>query len=369
MIENENEMKPAPANKNKEIDLLALARDIWAIRKKIIIWCAIGAVVGLIIAFSIPKEYKSDVKLAPEENSGSSLGGSLGALAAMAGVNMGSMGGEDALYPQLYPEIMESVPFCLSLFDVPLTDKDGEREFTFEQYLKDGMKSPWWSFFTKIPGKIIKALKGEDEDGKKGRKPDPFRLTEKQAELVKAIRHIVNVQIDNKTYVVTITVTTQDPLVSALMADTVVSRLQEFVTDYRTNKARKDLDYIDNLNEEAKAAYYAAQQKYANYLDTHQGLVMYSAQTMRDRLENEATLAFNMFNQTSQQLQIAKAKVQEQTPVFATITPATVPVRASAPKKLFILAGAIFLAFCAACVWYLFIKPVPKAEENKESGK
>lgn len=125
--------------------------------------------------------------------------------------------------------------------------------------------------------------------------------------------------------------------------------------------------YIEKLNNEAKEAYYAAQQKYANYLDTHQGMVMYSAQTMRDRLENEATLAFNLFNQTSQQLQMAKAKVQEQTPVYATITPATVPLRPSAPRKMLILVGFVMLAFFACVGWILVVEPLKnKYKEEKE---
>ncbi len=362
------EIKETPEIKSdkKEIDLFALFKCLWNQKKVVLKWCIVGAVIGLVIGFSIPKEYESKVKLAPEENSGGGMSGSLGALAAMAGVNMGGGSGEDAVYPQLYPDIMESIPFCLSLFDVPLTDKDGERRFTLAEYLQKDMKAPWWDYIMRMPGRIIKSFKDNKKDnGDNNSKPNPFRLTEPQADLVKAIQGIIKTNIDVKTSVVSITVTTQDPLISAVLADTVVSRLQEYVTDYRTNKARKDLEYVEKINEEAKEAYYAAQQKYAQYLDTHQGLVMYSAQTMRDRLENEATLAFNLFNQTSQQLQMAKAKVQEHTPVFATITPATVPVRASSPRKFLILAGCIFLAFFASGIWILFFAPIRR--ENKRN--
>ena len=102
--------------------------------------------------------------------------------------------------------------------------------------------------------------------------------------------------------------------------------------------------------------------------------MLYSAQTMSDRLENEATLAFNMFNQTSQQLQMAKAKVQEETPVFATINPATVPVKPVAPRKVLIIVGFIFLAFVAACVWILLIQPLRRqlkedTVSNEEKAK
>ena len=71
---------------------------------------------------------------------------------------------------------------------------------------------------------------------------------------------------------------------AAVLADTVMARLQEFVIDYRTTKARQDLKYIETLNEEAKATYYKAQQNYAAYLDRNQNLSLFSAQTTRDRL-------------------------------------------------------------------------------------
>ncbi|MDE6416411.1 MAG: chain-length determining protein, partial [Duncaniella sp.] len=156
----------------------------------------------------------------------------------------------------------------------------------------------------------------------------------------------------------------------------VVSRLQEYITAYRTNKARQDLEYALKLNDEARANYYEAQQRYADYLDRNQNLSLHSAQTTRERLQNEATLAFNLYNQTAQQVQLAQAKVQETTPVYAIITPATVPIIASAPRKMLILVGFVFLAFVACSAWILFGKSAvdvlkgkmsdPKKEDEKE---
>ena len=314
---------------------------------------------GLVIAFSIPKEYTTTVTLAPESNDKKSATGNLGALAAMAGVGNVAAGG-DAVSPQLYPDIMKSVPFSLALLNIPLTDKEGKRKFTLSEYLENDTKSPWWSAITGAPFKLLGMLSGSNEEEDTGVSDEngPIRITKDESDLLKRLDGCLNASVDAKTFVITINVSMQDPMVSAIVAESVANRLKEYITDYRTNKARQDLDYIEKLNEEARETYYAAQQKYANYLDTHQGIVLYSAQTMRDRLENEAQLAFNVFNQTSQQLQMAKAKVQEETPVYATIEPATVPLKPSAPRKVLILAGFIFLAFVSSCAWILFIEPL-----------
>ena len=356
-----------PQAEEKEIDLIDIFKKLWGNKKTIGLWCFVGAVLGLVVAFSIPKEYTTKVTLAPEVKDGKSGAGNLGALAAMAGVNIGS-GGADAVSPQLYPDIVKSVPFGLSLLNIPLTDIDGKRKFTLEEYLQNDVRAPWWGAITGLPGKMLGAFRGGNEEvSEGGESEEPFRITPQQDALLAALGGMIGVSVDVKTNVITVGVTMQDPMVSAIVADTVVNRLQEYVTDYRTNKARKDLEYIDKLNEEAKQAYYSAQQKYANYLDTHQGMVMYSAQTMRDRLENEATLAFNMFNQTSQQLAMAKAKVQEVTPVYAVISPATVPNKPSAPRKPLILVGYVFLAFVGAVAWILFVRPLKEQLRAEKS--
>lgn len=348
-------------SEEKGIDLLELASTLWKQRRKLIVWSICGALVGLVIAFSIPKEYITTVRLAPEITEDKPSGG-LGALASMAGFSTASASA-DAVYPTLYPDVVSSVPFSTSLFDVEVTTKKDGRKMTVSQFLKEETKAPWWSTALSMPFKIIGMLKPEEKEAKE-HKLDNFQLTIDENRMVGALNQRIITSVDAKTSVVTINVIMQDPLVSAILADTVISRLQEYITDYRTNKARKDLEYAQKLNREAKANYYKAQQRYADYLDRNQGLAFYSAQTVKERLENEATLAFNLYNQTALGVQKTQAKVQETTPVYAIVTPATVPVKASSPRKMMILIGFTFLAFVACAAWILYIAPLVKSRKS-----
>lgn len=361
-----NDTNKIQNDEEKEIDLLELATTLWKQRKKLAIWSICGALIGLVIAFSIPKEYATSVKLAPEVTDTKASGGSLGALASMAGLSMNASGGADAVYPQLYPDVVSSVPFITSLFDVEVQTKEDGRKMTVKEFLEEETSGPWWGTIFGLPGQIIGFFKS-DEEVPEDHKLDNFQLTMDENKLVEALNERVSASVDQKTSVVTIDVKMQDPLVSAILADTVVARLQEYVTDYRTNKARNDLEYAIKLNEEAKDNYYKAQQRYADYLDRNQGLAFHSAQTMRDRLENESALTFNLYNQTAQQVQRAQAKVQENTPVYAVVVPATVPIKAASPKKVMILAGFTFLAFVACAAWILFLAPL-LAEQKLKSG-
>ena len=341
----------------KEIDVMELAVKLWNQRKRVIRWCIWGAVIGLVVAFSIPKEYTTTVKLSPEITDPKASSGGLSALASMAGLSSGASAGMDAVYPQLYPDVVGSVPFLTGLCDVNVTTKKNGETCTVAQYLEDETHGPWWGYVLGLPGKIIGLFKSSDEAGE-GHVLDNFQLTFDEDRLVKALGERVSASVDQKTSVITINVMMQDPLVSAMLADTVVSRLQEYITDYRTNKARGDLRYAELLNEEARAKYYAAQQKYAEYLDHNQGIAFRSAQTESERLANEAQLAFSLYNQTAQQVQKAQAKVQEATPVYAIISPATVPIRQTKPKKAMILIGFVFMAFVACSAWILFLSPM-----------
>ncbi len=343
-------------DQEQEIDLLELAQKLWASRRLIVKFGIVGVIAGLIVAFSIPKEYTTTIKLAPEFSDNKAAGGSLGALASMAGINAGGNTTE-AVYPQLYPDIVASVPFTVGLFDVPVTDKEGELKTTVREYVTDELSSPWWSTIIGLPGMVIGGVKSlfisEDEEAG-GAGLDTFRLTKDETDVVNVLMDRVSADVDTKTSVITLSVTMQDPMVSALLADTVVERLKAYVTDYRTNKAREDLEYARKLNEEAKAEYYKAQQRYANYLDKNQGIVLRSVRTEQERLQNEASLAFNLYNSTAQRLQAAKAKVQEITPVYTVVQPATVPLLPSKPSKVLILIGFVFLAVVAASAWILF---------------
>ncbi|MBM6736472.1 chain-length determining protein, partial [Mediterranea massiliensis] len=115
-----------PQPEEQEIDLLELAARVWAERKLVLKWCGVAVVVGLVVAFSIPKEYTTTVTLAPESSQGGGALGGLSALAGMAGINLRSgQEGGDALNPELYPDIVSSVAFSTELFDVPVqAEKD-----------------------------------------------------------------------------------------------------------------------------------------------------------------------------------------------------------------------------------------------------
>ena len=360
MNEEMKQQVVSPQNpEEQEIDLIELAQKVWAGRKLIFKACGIAVIVALVVAFSIPKEYATSVTLAPEVG-GRSSSSNLGALAAMAGVNLRTSAGEDALSPELYPDIVSSTPFLTSLFDVRVQDGEAEIDTTLYVYLKDYQRAPWWGVITSAPfraiGWVSSLFKDEAEEQGGAAELNPFHLTQEESNIANALSGRIAVDVDKKTGVTTLTVTMQDPLISASLTDTIMHSLQNYITDYRTNKARHDLAYMEKLYKEARQEYMEAQEKYARFADTNLDLNRLIYRAEQERLQNEMNLAFQVYTQVAQQLQMAKAKVQEITPVYTVVQPATVPLSAAKPSKMLILVAFVFLAGVISVGWILFVK-------------
>lgn len=353
---SEELQKNAP-QQEEETDLLELALKVWAERKWIFKYCGYAVLVGLVIAFSIPREYTSNAVIAPEISDNKS-GGGLSSLAAMAGINLNASSSADAIYPDLYPNIVTSTPFIVGLFDVPVKNMDAEIDTTLYCYLDEYQRAPWWVLITSAPFKAIDRTISlfKNEQGNVNAKLDLFHLTKEEADIAKILSECINVSVDKKTGLTTISVTMQDARIAACLTDTVMHRLQDYITVYRTNKARQDFQFQQLLFERKKREYEKAQDEYAKFADANKNIILLSYRAEQERLENEMRLAYQVYTSVAQQLQMAEAKVQEITPVYTVVEPATVPIKASKPSKALILLGFIFLAGVSCVGWILFGK-------------
>ena len=358
MEENKNYTSPTPETENDEfeIDWMDLLRRIIAIRKTLYKAAGIGLVLGIIIALSTPKQYTVSVTLAPEMGSDSKSGG-LASLASSflgSGGNLGSS--PDALNAALSSEIVSSTPFLLELFDTRVQTLDGELDTTLVAYL-DEQRGSWMGTVLAAPGMAIGFVKGLfAEETDTVATLNPFQLTKKESQKVEALRKNILAEIDKKTGITTLSVTLQDSKVTAMVADSVVAKLQQYIINYRIAKAKEDCAYLEQLYKERQQEYYKAQQRYAHYVDANKSLVLQSVRTEQERLQNDMNLAFQVYSQVAQQLQVARAKIQEEKPVFAVVEPATVPLQASNSRKMVVI-GMVFLALVGTAGWKLFGEP------------
>ena len=345
--EKKNNME---ATEEKTINFAKLKQDIRKHKKLFFKVLGITFVLSCIYLLSIPNVYKCEVILAPELSRAGSTN-SLLSLASSFGMKIGTgtTGGE-ALFPTLYPEMVNSTDFKTSLFPIPVHKKDSTRVMSYYDYMLKEQKSPWWSQAIGGALNYLISLIAEP-DTIDNSKLDPFQLTKEQKYIVDMMEKKVVCDVDAKSLVITIDVVDQDPLIAATIADSVKARLQGFITNYRTRKARVDLEFNQKLFAETKARYEKARRDYAAFADANQDLILESVRSKRADLENEMQLRYNAYTQVATQLQAAEAKVQEDTPAFTTIQSATVPVKKAGPARAKKLLVFLFLAFLGTTVW------------------
>lgn len=315
------------------------------------------AVLGVGVALIQKRSYTVTATLAPEVKGKSGGGGGLSGIASMLGVgSMDLSGGADALNISLFPEISTSTPFVVSLFDVPVTPYVSKKEL--KAGAQPAVPIKLYDYMTREEGfslgKLLKSFfPAEEEDEDAPVKIDD--LTKKQFGVVTALGKSFSANVDKKTGVTTVSVTMDDPRIATQLADTLCARLQDYIITYRTKKAKQDLDYYTKMSEETRAKMVKAQTAYASSVDRNRGVILQSLNTETARLQTEAQMAQQIYQQMEVHKNEAQAQYQELKPVYAVIQPATFPQQPNQSRKNTVLIFA-FLGLVLSGAWVLYGK-------------
>lgn len=337
-------------DKSQEIDIKAIAKRVKLKWKQILLVTAAAIVVSILIIIPVPRYYTSSVELAPELGSQINGGGSLADIASSMGINLNSGMTFDAISPELYPDLLKSNNFVINLINCRVKSNDGKIDTTYYEYL---LKYQKYSPMEKVVGAVKKIFKSKKAlPANIGNKINPFKLSKEQDDIFNAIKTNIKCAVDKKTNVITIIVTDQDPLIAATMSNAAMHQLQEFITRYRTSKARTDVDYYKKLTREAKASYEKARRLYGAYSDANMDVMLQSFKSKEEDLENDMQLKFNTYSGLNTQLQAAYAKLQERTPAFTVLKSASVPVKPAGPKRMIFVFGFTVIALFVCIVYY-----------------
>jgi LPS O-antigen subunit length determinant protein (WzzB/FepE family) len=340
-----------------EIDIMELISKLWKKRSMIIKWCIAGAIIGLVVGFSIPKTYKASVTFAPETQQ--KVGSGVSSIASMMGVNLNNS--VDAISVEMFPDVVHSTPFIYELFDIPVTfeRKDSVMTLPLVEYMKEYQKSPWWSYVLKFPFRVLGWCMGlfapdEGEESEDHCILNPNNLPKEERAVVKFFADNIIVNVDKKSFKTQMSLEMQDPQVVATVMQAITANLTKYMSDYRTSKSRQDVENLSIICEQRKADYYKAQQAYADYVDSNKNVTLQSAQVERERLQQEMNLAYQVYSQVATNLEGTRIQAEQAKPVFAIIDPVTVPIKKSAPSKSKLLIIFTFLAGCCSAAWVLF---------------
>ena len=337
--------------KDAGMDIKTILKQIYRGRKTIYYALAIAFVLAVFLVIITPRKYDTKVLLLAESNAKNGASGLLGQLGGMSGINisdliglnLGNSSSNEALTSDLYPDIVESTPFLLDVLQQKITDSGNHKTMTVSEYLKKySSPSP-----TGLLGYLVKKIRGERNNIKEVKhfRKGIIKLSEEQSDLLKTLSEMIQVEVQNqgnkllkrKSKIFSVNVEAQDPLVSALLADSVVNCLKRYVVNYNTQKAQKDLNFIKAQFLDARHNFYTAQKILADYSDSNSNVILASVNIQKERLQKEYNLSASVYTSLAQLLEKAKIQVQNHTPVLTVIQPPVVPLKKSAPKTTLII--------------------------------
>ncbi len=330
-----------------EIDLIALAKNIWNGRKTILATTIVCAVIGVAVAILSAKEYTATTVVVPQVGKSASKLGGLSSLAAMAGFSL-DMQASETLSPMVYPQLVGSTAFQLELMNTPFTVDGSKRQVSLYEYFtsiqKPGVLSLVKKYTIGLPFVILKAIKGEKVVTTAGdSEVGPIALTPKQEDVRKLISQQVTLEVNSKEGYLTITARMPEARLSAEVAFQARELLQKYITRIKIEKATDQLNFIQARFSEKKKEFEKAQMNLAWFRDRNRNVATSIGRTEEERLQSEFTIAFNVYSELAKQLEQAQIQVKEDTPVLSVLAPATVPSEKSKPKKAQILLIWIFL--------------------------
>lgn len=338
-------------SKEKEIDLIEIIQKLWSRKWFIVKWGAIGMALGLVVVVFSPREYKSSTLFVPQ-TSGLSLEGnmgSLGGLAAMAGVNIGNLGGSNqSISPKLYPKILTSATFRKELMYSWINTEKSADSVTVYDYLTRKEFRNFSLSKLLMPSELKTKPSNLTELGEKY---DIDVLTLQEQNVAKMMGDALKMAQDSKTNYITVSGTMSDALAAAEFTRRAVELLQRYVIDIKIETAANKLEFIEARYEEVKADYYDKLAAMSRYADSHRGVTSAVGMMQGEKLQNDYKMAYSIYGELASQLEKAKLEVKQDTPTFTVIDPVVIPARKSAPKTTVL--GLVFgfvAAFGAAAV-------------------
>lgn len=358
MEENKQNLQPVEED---SIDLVEILQKLWVRRKFLLIVTGAFLVLGLVVALLTPNQYTASCTLVPQTGE-RRTGGSLSGLAAMAGISLGNMTSGEVLSPNVYPNIIKNVSFQKELLHARYTFPDVPDPITYydyatdKQYQKFNLLGAIKKYTIGLPGVILGAIRGEPEedDATSGAVKDSIpRLTYKEQKVLKGLYDSFSLNLNEKEGYVQLSTTLRDPYLAAQITLKAQQLLQQYLTEFKLQKVRANLKFVESSYQEARANFEAKQEELARFRDANVNLTSAMARTREEKLQSEYTLLLGVYTELAKQKEQAKIAVTETTPILTVIEPVVVPVEKSGPSRAQMLIIYTFLGLIVGVGWVL----------------
>ena len=313
------------------------------------VWMGVLGAVGLFIAFGSGQEFTAKTRLLPYRNGAAGAAG-LSGLAGLAGIRLPAGSADLTITADLYPEVAKSLDFRISVAETPLTFSSLSNKASTVQYFTNPTSTSPVELVQKytigLPRSILSYVRSKNSATE--RRPEATDTValipaydQAYLDLVNSLQSRLKITTDRKTSIITVTGEMPDPYAAADLVRVSANRLMERIIDYESRKAGENFRFINEQYQQARGRYERTQRELALFADRNRALMSATAQIDRDRLQREYDLAFEVFQQFSRELEQARIKMNQDTPVFTILDNVTVPTIRSSPDRTRIVGFAL----------------------------
>jgi hypothetical protein len=353
MVNHQEPMKSA--REENVIDLLQIVKKLWYSRMSILGVTLSSVVIGVLVALTSPVKFTSGSIFIPQIGEQTKVGGSLGGLASLAGINLGGIGGGSEISPILYPKIVGSVSFKKALLETEITHQNSKisyRDF-YLNFHEPSVLEIITRYTIGLPGTILMKFRGKSHSEVTSFGAEIISVTQEEFELFKRLDSDLSVSPNDKEGYVSLSFTMPDAIKAAEMAKNAQDLLQREVIAFRIKNAEEQLKYTEQRYLEKKSEFEKIQSKLASFRDRNQNISSAQMLNQVQQLESEYNFALNIYTELAKQFEQAKLQVSKETPVFSIIQPVSVPLEKSAPKRGFIVILSAFFGIIISIVFLL----------------
>ena len=360
-------------NQEDSIDIIALLQSIWTGKKLILKTVLVFMILGLFIAVLSQNEYTASTTIVPQSSS-EKPGGSLGGIAALAGINLGSVGQQSSISPTLYPQILTNISFQKELLETLITIEGQDNKITYKEYYTNVYSPSVLSSIKKytigLPGVLIGLLKSDEISKEESKNNDSLpQITEDDKKLIELLLEQLSMEVNDKDGYISLSTTMPEARAAAELTQKAQELLEQYVIDFKIEKSSSELDFIKNRYQEKEQEFQKIQQKLAVYTDRNQNVNSARAKMELMLLQSEYDLAYGVYSELAKQLETQELKVKEDTPIFTILQPVFVPLEKTGPKRSLILIIYTFLGFVLSIGYLLAIEPIQNIIKEIRSTK
>jgi uncharacterized protein involved in exopolysaccharide biosynthesis len=360
-------------NQEDSIDIIALLQSIWTGKKLILKTVLVFMILGLFIAVFSQNEYTASTTIVPQSSS-EKPGGSLGGIAALAGINLGSVGQQSSISPTLYPQILTNISFQKELLETLITIEGQDNKITYKEYYTNVYSPSVLSSIKKytigLPGVLIGLLKSDEISKEESKNNDSLpQITEDDKKLIELLLEQLSMEVIDKDGYIGLSTTMPEARAAAELTQKAQELLEQYVIDFKIEKSSSELDFIKNRYQEKEQEFQKIQQKLALYTDRNQNVNSARAKMELMLLQSEYDLAYGVYSELAKQLETQELKVKEDTPIFTILQPVFVPLEKTGPKRSLILIIYTFLGFVLSIGYLLAIEPIQNIIKEIRSTK